>query len=335
MFRDAQLQYQWKPAGPPRFPDVVGIAGMAWFQPISEPHFPRKVKAHFQKTEAWVYSEAALIVGIEGISWMKGWEPPFFPTRMKVQLQQVGAYVAPETVTVGVAGMAWYQALDYQFKPRVPPTQQQFLYQVLLPPDLVSLIQGMAWYKELSTWTKKPFPASLQQTELKTSIPYNLVDTIQGIAWWRPLDVWNKPKFPVGLQQTEGWNPRFQPAIGPSGIPWRIALDEPFFPRKMKVYLQKTEMFLNPPSTLPVPIGGMAWRVPLEEWRKKRYPVYLQPFAFHTLSTEIFVLPTEWWYRQLDWQWKPKVKVYLQQTQMQTIRPYPVTFARGYIIGPG
>lgn len=233
-----------------------------------------------------------------GIPWMVAWTPPFFPKKMPSQLMQTEMEVlTPNTLPAGISGIAWMKGWEPPYFPlRVKPELMQSEMEVLTPDTL-------------------PVPNS-------------------GLSWWRPFDQPDQRKVPVQLIPTEAktlYPGSLPPPI--SGHAWNRKWEDPYFPKRVKIELMQTQAFPTPPSTLPTKIAGMAWRVAWELPTYKCYDQFGLQFNFRVNFIPSNV-PSAWWYAPFDQPKQVKVPVELQMTTVQTLRPYPYQFARGYIIGP-
>lgn len=235
---------------------------------------------------------------IVGISWMVPWEPPQFKKEAKAYLAQTEfSQLIPSTVPAGISGSAW-------FKPWEPP---------LFPLAMKS---------------------NLQSTEFVTLVSTTLPPMVAGIAFWYPFDqpaqVHTKPE----IQQTEArvLIPSTVPA-GIAGIAWMRGWEPPYFPKRVEAKFQQTELFALSPATLPVKVSGNAWRRAWELPYYKRFPSHLQQTQLVSLTIPFTIAPPYFWY-PFDQPKQVRVSVEIQMTTIQTIRPSPKAFARGYIIGP-
>lgn len=118
---------------------------------------------------------------------------------------------------------------------------------------------------------------ALMPTEFVCLTPDTLPVGIAGMAWWYPFD--QPPR-----KQTKHWiHP--QPAYGTtfglpvpiSGMAWYGGWEPPHFPRKTKVTIQQTQMFVWNPAFAPVGIAGMAWYYAWDQPKRRRADVVQMP----------------------------------------------------------
>lgn len=238
------FQYQARPSVP-FLPETVPpqVSGMAWFVPFDQPFFSTAMKPWLYKMGQRSNALPPPPAAPSGIPWMLPWEPPRF-RGYPAEHQQTGF---------------WFQS----------------------PTTLPTIISGQAWYR---AWEPPFFPTTvkvwLQETEIYGENFGSFAPAVSGISW---MIGWEPPYFkgyPSVLQQSEMFVKTREVFPPITAVMWWKPFEQPFFPTRVKVWLQPTESFKAlTPTTLPPQIAGMAWYKQFDQPKQVKIPVEQQKYS--------------------------------------------------------
>lgn len=202
-------------------------------------------------------------------------------------------------------------------------------------PILVNTNAGIPW---MVAWQPPHFakrvPVNQMQTEMLVDNTGSFPVLISGQAWDVPF--W-EPYFSRSLKP-QHFPTEFQTLtnliipVGIGGIAFHVPWQPPHFAKAMKVNQMQTEMFVS--TFRAATVVGIAWWYPFDQPKQKKANVFSMPFSFYSNQPPPKTVPDIWWYTAFDQPKQVKFPDFLQITTMANWRPYPVPFAKGYIIGP-